>query len=68
MPLSYQKNKKHILKWVENNPEKERAKVIRGMKTYYNKNRENINIKNLARYRLGTPFYSLCVIYSNLYE
>jgi hypothetical protein len=32
MPLSYQQNKKHILKWVENNPEKERAKVIRGMK------------------------------------
>ena len=65
---SYQQNKKYIQKWVENNPKKEREKVLRGMKTYCNKNRENINIKNLARYRLGTPFYSLCVIYSNLNE
>ena len=65
---SYQQNKKYIQKWVENNPEKEREKVLRGMKTYYNKNRENINIKNLARYRLGTLFYSLCVIYTILYE
>ena len=65
---SYQQNKKYIQKWVENNPEKEREKVLRGMKTYYNKNRENMNIKNLARYRLGTSFYSLCLIYTNLYE
>jgi hypothetical protein len=68
MPLSYQQNKKHIQKWVENNPEKEREKVLRGMKHYYDKNREMVNMKNLARYRLGTSFYSFCNIYTNLYE
>jgi hypothetical protein len=52
----------------KNNPEKEKENNLRGMKTSYNKNRENIDIKNLARYRLGTSFYSLCVIYTNLYE
>ena len=65
---SYKQNKKHIYKWVENNPEKEKINILKQMKTYYEKNKENINIKNLARYRLGTSFYSLCVIYTNLYE
>jgi hypothetical protein len=68
MPLSYQQNKKHIYKWKNNNPEKARENVIKGMKHYYDKNREMVNMKNLARYRLGTSFYSFCNIYTNLYE
>jgi len=40
MPLSYQQNKKHIYKWVENNPEKHLVNV----KNYYQKNKELIII------------------------
>ena len=68
MPLSYQQNKKDVNNWKNNNPEKERENVIKGMKNYYDKNREIVNMKNLARYRLGTSFYSYCNIYTNLYE
>jgi hypothetical protein len=68
MPLTYQQNKKHIYNWVENNPEKIRKVVLKGMKKYYEKNKEIRNMKNLARYRLGTIFYSFCNIYTNLYE
>ena len=42
--------------------------VFQKINPYYDKNKENINIKNLARYRLGTSFYSYCNIYTNLYE
>lgn len=69
MPSAYyQEKKEFIYNWKKNNPEKERENNLKGMKTYYDKNKENINIKNLARYRLGTSFYSYCNIYTNLYE
>jgi hypothetical protein len=68
MPSAYYQEKRIYLQLEKNNPEKEKENNLRGMKTYYEKHRENINIKNLARYRLGTSFYSLCVIYTNLYE
>jgi hypothetical protein len=53
---SYQQNKKYIQKWVENNPEKEREKVLRGMKTYYNKNREKIAV-------CCTYFVQACILF-----
>lgn len=68
MPLSYIKNKQAIYKWIENNYEKHLQQHNKDAKSYYAKNKEIINMKNMARRRLGTLFYSFCNIYSNLYE
>ena len=64
MPLSYQQNKKHNQKKVENNPDKHLINV----KNYYQKNKEQIIRNKLAKYHLGNEFCSYCNIYNNLYE
>ena len=68
MPLPYQQNKQHIYNWREYNKEKHFKQHCKDAKNYYAKNKEIINMKNMARNRLGKSFYSLCSIYSNLYE
>ena len=64
MTSSYKQNKKSIYNWVEKNYDKHLSIV----KKYAQKNKEIIYMKNNARRRLGTLFYSFCNIYSNLYE
>lgn len=61
---SYQQNKKHIYRWVENNHDKHLINV----KNYYQKNKEQIIITKLAKYHLGNEFFAYCNIYNNLYE
>lgn len=68
MTSSYIKNKQHIYNWVEKNYEKHLQQHNKDAKSYYEKNKEIVNMKNNARRRLGTIFYSFCNIYSNLYE
>ena len=64
MPLPYQQNKKHVYKWVENNKEQH----LKHVKNYYQKNKEKIIMNKMSKYYLGHQFYSLCLIYTNLYE
>jgi hypothetical protein len=61
---SYQQNKKHIYKWVENNKEQHLINV----KNYYQKYKDKIIMNKLAKYHLRNEFYSFCIIYTNLYE
>jgi hypothetical protein len=64
MPPTYQQNKKHIYKWVENNKDQH----LKNVKIYYQKNKEKIIMNKLAKKRLGNDFHSFCIIYNNLYE
>ena len=51
-----------------NNPEKYTLQCRKNVKAFYNRNKEMIREKNLARYRFGIEFFSFIKIYNNLNE
>ena len=65
---SYQQNKINIYNWRKNQKDKHLIQSNKDAKNYYQKNKEKIIMYKMAKYYLGNQFYSLCLIYTNLYE
>jgi len=62
MPVSYQQNKIHILKWRENHKEQYNEYMSKKSLERYNNNRDVINDrrKELYNERKNDPFYLEC--------
>ena len=68
MPSSYIKNKQHIYNWRETHKEAHSIQNRKDRKIHYEKNKDVINMTLKAKRKLGVDFYSLCIIYTHLYE
>ena len=67
--MTYNENiKRNQYKWNANHPEKYAIQNRKNLKEFYNRNKELIKEKNLARYRFCIEFFSYIKIYNNLNE